>query len=106
MTIPAILKHIAKALWKVIVRQKYVSILVFGLSINLFFDENSVYNYIRLKQVLADKEQELQEYEENYEADSIRLSTMKNSRKNVEHIARELYFMKRPNEDVFVIKNK
>ncbi len=48
---------------------------------------------------------ELVEYEERYRQDSIRLRALEVGSKGVERIARERYFMKRPDEDVFVLSS-
>jgi cell division protein FtsB len=48
-------------------------------------------------------EDEKQYYLERIEEDSRRLNELKTDRDNLEKFAREQYFMKKENEDVFVI---
>lgn len=66
-------------------------------------DENSTRKYILLQMHYNEVQAELKEYEEQFRRDSTRLSALEANRRGVERIARERYFMKRPNEDVFIL---
>ena len=86
-----------------LIRNKFLVVLVFFVLWILLFDENSVISQIsskkRLKKLKADKEF----YIEKIKLDSIKLEELKNNPKNLERFARENYYMKNKNEDVFVI---
>ena len=84
-------------------RNKYLMApLVFFIWL-LIFDNNSLldrYKYLRTRHELKE---EKQYYLERIEEDTRRLNELKTDRENLEKFAREQYFMKKENEDVFVI---
>ena len=84
-------------------RNKYlVAVLVFLVWL-LIFDQNSLIDRIKYLNTLHEMEDEKQYYLERIEEDSRRLNELKTDRDNLEKFAREQYFMKKENEDVFVI---
>ena len=52
-----------------------------------------------------DAKAELESYVEQYKRDSVKLHALEANVKGVERVARERYFMKRANEDVFVLSS-
>ena len=48
---------------------------------------------------------EISNYEDQYERDTKTLLELDSSPKAIEKVARERYFMKKPNEDVYIFKN-
>lgn len=84
-------------------RNKYLIAVVVFLVWLLLFDRNSLIDRYRYIRTLHDMEDEKQYYIERIEEDSRRLNELKTDRENLEKFAREQYFMKRENEDVFVI---
>ena len=84
-------------------RNKYlIAVLVFLVWL-LIFDNNSLIDRVKYLNTLHDLEEEKQYYIERIEEDSRRLNELKTDRENLEKFAREQYFMKKENEDVFVI---
>jgi len=79
-----------------------MAVLVFMVWL-LIFDNNSLIDRVRYLKILHDMEEEKQYYLERIEEDSRRLNELKTDRDNLEKFAREQYFMKKENEDVFVI---
>lgn len=90
-------------IWAYLARHKYLITIVLGLLLVGVIDENSFRKYIMLRMEYNAAQAELEHYEEQFHRDSLRLSALKANRKGVERVARERYFMKRPNEDVFVL---
>jgi cell division protein FtsB len=85
------------------VRNKYlIAILVFFVWL-LLFDRNSLIDRVKYLRMRQDLENEKQYYIERIAEDSHRLNELKTDRDNLEKFAREQYFMKKENEDVFVI---
>jgi len=86
-----------------LLRNKFLLGLVFFLIWILIFDENSLISQIsgkkRVKKLKADKEF----YIKKIRKDSIKLEALKNDPQNLERFARENYYMKKSDEDVFVI---
>jgi len=84
-------------------RNKYLLAVLVFLVWLLIFDQNSLIDRIKYLNSLHDMENEKQYYLERIEEDSRRLNELKTDRDNLEKFAREQYFMKKENEDVFVI---
>ncbi len=84
-------------------RNKFLIVLVFFIFWVLLFDENSLISQIsskkRLKKLKVDKEF----YIQKIKSDSVRLENLKKNKKNLERFARENYYMKDADEDVYVI---
>ncbi len=90
-------------LWSYIARHKYLITVVIGILMVSIVDENSFRKYILLQMRYSEVQTELEGYHEQYYRDSIKLTSLRANRKGVERIARERYFMKRDNEDVYVL---
>lgn len=76
----------------------FVIILVVG-----FIDDNSVMNSQDRKRKIEKLKSEIADLKAKYEEDTQKLNSLKHH-DQVERLARERYFMKRTNEDVFIIK--
>ena len=89
--------------WFKYVGNRYVLVFLFFAVWMLFLD-----NYSYLEHRVLDKEIDLLEENINYykkeiKEDSIRIKKLKNE-DHVEKYAREKYFMKRENEDIYIIE--
>ena len=88
--------------WNYVRRYKYlVAIAIFLLIIGVI-DENSLYTRYQRQVEIGNLKREIDKYKEQYESETAQLQSIENDPKAVERMARERYFMKRPNEDVFV----
>ena len=86
-----------------LIRNKYL-IAIMVLLVWLFvFDRNSLIDRIRYTRALHEMEDEKEYYLQRIEEDSQRLQELKTDRENLEKFAREQFFMKKDNEDVYVI---
>ena len=94
------------SLWSFIGRHKYaITLAAFAIFVG-FFDQNSLLrraNYMRGESRLLD---EIKKYRQEYEKNTERLNELLADSGAIERIAREKYFMKKPNEDVFIIKDE
>lgn len=90
-------------IWNYLARHKYLLTVVFGVLLVGVVDENSFRKIVLLNMRQSEVEAELKECREQFERDSVRLRALNANQKGVERIARERYFMKRPNEDVYVL---
>ncbi len=79
-----------------------MAVLVFLVWL-LIFDNNSLIDRVKYLNTLHEMKDEKQYYLERIDEDSRRLNELKTDRDNLEKFAREEYFMKKENEDVFVI---
>ena len=84
---------------------KYIITIVAGVILVGFIDENSFMHRTRLQLQISDLEADIERYNEQNEADMKQLKAMKRSPKAFEKIARERYFMKADDEDIFVLSD-
>lgn len=89
--------------WNYIARHKYLLTIIFGLALVCVIDENSLRKYATYQLRINELKSEIEAYEQQFERDSVRLRALTNDPKGVERIARERYFMKRPNEEIFIM---
>ncbi len=85
---------------------KYIVVTVVGVAIVGFIDENSVWNHIRNRQKIETLQDEITHYRNRYEHDKAQLRRLDNDPKAIEQIARERYFMKMDDEDIFVLSDE
>ena len=79
-----------------------MAVLVFLVWL-LIFDNNSLIDRVKYLNTLHEMKDEKQYYLKKIDEDSKRLNELKTDRDNLEKFAREQYFMKKENEDIFVI---
>ena len=84
---------------------KYVVVTVLAVVLIGFVDENSVWHHISNKQYISELEDEIQKYEELNQSNQARIRELDNNPKAIEKIARERYFMKTDEEDIFVLSD-
>ena len=84
-------------------RNKYLIALLVFLVWLLIFDRNNLIDRVRYIRTINDLEHQKQFYQERIDEDSRRLTELKTDKSNLEKFAREQYFMKKENEDIFVI---
>ena len=90
-------------IWDYMVRHKYIVVSAIALLLIGIVDEHSFRKYAMLTVRENEVREELRQAEENFARDSTRLQLLKANHQGVERIARERYFMKRPNEEIFVL---
>lgn len=89
--------------WAYLARHKYLITVVLGLLLVGVLDEHSFRKYMILQMRYNEAKSELDTYVEQYKRDSVKLHALEANVKGVERVARERYFMKRANEDVYVL---
>ena len=94
-----------RSFWNFICRYKYIVAIIVFVAVVGFLDTNSYFNISKLKTEARQLERERDNYMLQYERDTKQLHELESSPKAMERIARERYFMKKPNEDVFIIKD-
>lgn len=89
-----------------LLRNRYMlTVLVFLVWIMLF-DNNNLVNRYRYMKNLRQLENDREYYMERIEEDRRKLNELKTSDENLEKFAREEYFMKKDNEDIYIIIDK
>lgn len=78
--------------------------MVFG-AIIIFFDENSIMQRMQYKREQVALQEEIDHYRKEFEECTRRLNELAVDSESIERIAREKYFMKKPNEDIYVFED-
>lgn len=81
----------------------YVTVSVAFIIWMLFFDDNSLLFHKELDAVIKEKEAEIELYQEEIEKDKKAIQFLKNE-DNLENFARETYYMKKDNEEIYIIE--
>lgn len=89
--------------WNFVSHYKYLIVVVIGLAIVGVLDENSFLQRFKYEMQISELKSEIEEYNVRYEADNRQLKELKSNPKAIEKIARERYFMKCDDEDIFVL---
>lgn len=84
---------------------KYLIVIVVGVVVVGFVDENSFMRRIQYELQISDLKAEIKKYTERNEADMRQLRELKRDPKAIQKIARERYFMKADDEDIFVLSD-
>jgi cell division protein DivIC len=84
-------------------KNKYVLTILIFLAWLLFFDRNNLIDRFKEIRKLHQFEKDRVYFTERIEIDSKRLKQLRTSNRNLEKFAREQYYMKKPNEEIFVI---
>ncbi|MPN64860.1 hypothetical protein SDC9_212638 [bioreactor metagenome] len=70
----------------------------------IFFDDHNLIKRFRTKQEIRQLEQEYKYYIDEIETDKAKINQLNNDSIFLEKFARERYYMKKDNEDVFILK--
>ncbi len=83
-------------------KNKYIiSIILFIVWVS-FFDQNDFITQYRYKRKLAQVKQDVEYYKQEINNNKKQLYYLTSNKNNLEKFAREKYFMKKSNEDVFI----
>ena len=81
-----------------------VTIVFFALTFPM--GDSSLYKRYTYDEKIRSLEKEIKHYQKEIEINSKKLNDLHTDKEGLERFAREEYFMKKPNEDVYIIKNK
>lgn len=84
---------------------KYTLISVIGIVLVGFVGNNSLLAHLRNKVYISTLNDEIGKYEEQYKSDMRQIRELNHNPKAMERIARERYFMKEDDEDIFVLSD-
>lgn len=91
---------------KHLLKNKYVVVLALFIIWVVFFDKSGVLNRIKKGRELRDLEKQEQFYLHEIENNKRMLEELQGDTDALERFAREQYYMKKKNEDVFIIEDK
>jgi cell division protein FtsB len=81
---------------------KYGIVTVLAVLLIGFIDENSAWHHFKNQQIIEELEQDIQRQKNQYNHDNAQIKKLNSDPKAIEKIARERYFMKTDDEDIFV----
>ena len=84
---------------------KYAIVTIVGVAIVGFLDENSLWNHFKNLQRISELREETAHYNADYRRDQARIRELDRDPKAIEKIARERYFMKADDEDIYVLSD-
>ena len=80
---------------------KYAVVVIAGVLIVGFLDENSVWSHVKNLQRVSELTEETKKYNAEFQRDQAQIRELDKNPKAMEKIARERYFMKADDEDIF-----
>lgn len=92
--------------WNFVCRHRYAVAIILFIVIVGFLDPNSYYNLYTQEAEINRLKKEISAYHIKYERDTRMLKQLDVNPKAMERIARERYFMKKPNEDIYVFSKQ
>lgn len=90
--------------WNFIRRHKYMVTFVIFIIIIGFIDDNNLIRRIQHQREINNLNDQIETYRKQYEEDTRMLKEITSNPQAIEKVAREKYFMKKPNEDIFIIQ--
>lgn len=84
---------------------KYAIITVIGVVLVGFVGENSLLAHLRNKYYIGSLADEIEVYTKRYQDDMRQIHELNHNPKAMERIARERYFMKHDDEDIYVLSD-
>lgn len=93
--------------WRTMARlmaNRYVLVLAVYFVWVFFFDANSLLNIYAARRRISNLEKKRAYYEQRIAEDEARLEELRTSRVSLEKFAREQYYMRAPQEDIYVVE--
>lgn len=90
-------------IWGYLSHYKHLIVIVVGVLVVGAIDDNSIYQHVKYQIQISNLRSEIKKYTERYQADTKLLREMRVDPKAYQKIARENYFMKADDEDIFVL---
>ncbi len=90
-------------IWSLLARYKYLITIVVGVAIVGFIDDNSFLRRIQYDLQISQLKEDIKRYNDHNEASTKELKEIRRNPKAIEKIARERYFMKADDEDIYVL---
>jgi len=84
---------------------KYAVVTIVGVLLVGFLDDNSLWSHIKNLQQIRELNEEKERYEGEFRRDQAQIKELDRNPKAIEKIARERYFMKADDEDIFVLSD-
>ena len=93
------------ALWNFIGHNKYWLVIIIGLLIVGVLDENSFIKRIQYSMQKNELKEQIEEFDKEHQRNKAQLHELRRDPATIRKIARERYFMKTDDEDIFVLSD-
>ena len=97
-------RKVISNVWHFLGRHAYFVVIRFFIVVVGFLDTNSYYHRFLHHEEIRHLQNEIKHYQDIYDRDTKTLKQLEADPSAMEKVARERYFMKRPTEDVYIIK--
>ncbi|MBR5440114.1 MAG: septum formation initiator family protein [Prevotella sp.] len=94
------------AVWNFLSHYKYLIVVVVGVAVVGVIDDNSFLRRLQYDAQISNLKAEIEHYEAQNEENVRQLKELNGDPKAIEKIARERYFMKADDEDIFVFSEQ
>jgi cell division protein FtsB len=84
---------------------KYAVVTIAGVLLVGFLDENSLWSHLKNLHHISELTEEKEKYNAAFERDQAQIKELDRNPKAIEKIARERYYMKADNEDIFILSD-
>ena len=84
---------------------KYAVVCILGVLIVGFIDDNSVMSHLKNQHRIGELQEEIDKYNAEFRRDQAQIRELDRNPKAIEKIARERYFMKADDEDIFILSD-
>ncbi len=81
-----------------------IAVIVIIIVMLFFFGNSSIPRRVKQKSQISELESQIEIYKKQIEEDSEKLDELQSKKENLEKFARENYYMKKENEEVFVLE--
>ncbi len=85
---------------------KYWLVTIIFLVLTLTAGDSNLYKRYQYDEKIRELEKEIKFYKEEIEVNSQKLHDLHTNKDGLERFAREQYYMKKPNEDIYIIVDK
>jgi cell division protein DivIC len=90
--------------FKSLLLNKYLIVFLSFAVFVTFFDEHNLIERWKMSRKISQLQEELKFYQEEIKTTRQKKNELQSSDQNLEKFAREQYYMKKENEDIFIIK--
>ena len=95
-----------KGIFRLINRFKYIIVVVIGIALVVFIDKNSMMKRMSYNRDIKSLQEEINKFTTEFRRDSAMVVKLKTDPQAIRNIARERYFMKQDDEDIFVLSDE
>ena len=85
---------------------KYIIVIALAVLLIGFLDENSIWSHLRNKERMSELKSEIEQLNQEHAHNQEQIKLLDKDPKAIQKIARERYFMKADDEDIYVLKEE